>query len=486
MKSGLRTKALRGVKWSAIDRFGQNFTRFAIQIVLARLLLPEDFGLLAMVLVFVAIALGFTDMGLSAALVQKKDVDLDDLDTTFLLNCGLGALFTLVLILAAPLISDFYKQPRLTELLYYVSFGVFIRSLSRVQVAMLNRELAFRRLFYVTFPASLLSGGIAILLAYNGFGVYALIAHYLLQALIELVLLYSFGAWWPRFTFNRASFCAMFPYGSRLAVSGLISQVFEQLYTLAIGRVYAPADLGFYQRAVALKGLASGNLDFIVSRVTFPLFASIQEDVPRLKRGLLKSLEMTALICFPVMALVGGLSEPLILFLIGDKWLATAPFLKLLWVVGALYPVQSINVNIIKAIGRSDIHLRLEFVKKAFALVILFLTLRHGILAIIWGQLAVQGITFWINTMYPKRLLKIGRGEQLVALILPAALAAGVFGISYACAHLLSWPAFFELVMGTGGSAVYVAFMLVCFRRDLINFGLQSLKKRILRNRETI
>ncbi|MGJ8648961.1 MAG: lipopolysaccharide biosynthesis protein [Opitutaceae bacterium] len=478
-EEGLGNKALKGVKWSAIDRIGQSLTRFGIQIVLARLLLPEDFGLLAMVLVFVSVAIGFTDFGLSAALIQKKEVNDDDLNTAFIMNVLLGLAFTAVLIVAAPWISEFYRQPALTELLYCVSFGVLIRSLSRVQVALLNRELAFRRLFYVTFPAAVLSGLIAIVLACLGYGVYALIAHYLLQALFELILLFAFGKWWPRFSFNRASFMSMFPYGSRLAVSGLISQVFAQIYTLAIGRVYAPADLGFYQRAESLKGLASGNLDFIIRRVTFPLFASIQDDVVRLKRGMLKSLELTALISFTAMALVGGLATPMIEFLIGEKWLDAAPYLELLWIAGAMYPIHSINISIIKAIGRADLHLRLEIIRKVFSLGVLFVTIQHSIMAVVWGQLALQGVAFGINTFYPRRLLKVQRREQLSVLMLPGLIAVGVFIIGFSCAHLLSLSPFFELLLGSTLAGLFALLLLIIFRRDLVFVGWNVMAKRL-------
>ncbi len=283
------------MSWSAAERFSQHAVQFVVQLVLARILLPQQFGLIAMVVVFVAISRGITDAGFSQAIIQRDELTRSDLDTAFYCNLVLGAFFSIILWSAAPVIATFYREPELTPIVQAISFVVVLSSVGIVQQAQMIKALDFRRMLAVNIPATLLSGMAAVIMAVNGWGVWALVTLLLLQNALKSLIYWIVSPWHPGLSFSWSSFKSLVPYGSRLALAGVLQQIFNNLYVLFIGKFFVPVDVGFYQRADSFKKFGSENLNAITARVTFPLFARVQHEPERMKRGFLYAISLLAL-----------------------------------------------------------------------------------------------------------------------------------------------------------------------------------------------
>lgn len=459
-KEGLSQQMLGGVFWSAIDRFGQNAVRFFVQIFLARILAPEQFGLVAMVSVFIVIAKGITDAGFSQAIIQRKDLTHEDLCTVFYFNLSLSCGLMLAVWLAAPFIAQFYSQPELTSILRCISAVVIFDALGRIHLSQLTRKLHFRKLVKVTFIPAAVSGVLAIALAALGWGVWALAMQMLVQSALYSICLWFTSPFRPTLVFSWSSLSSLFSYGSKLAIAGFLNTVFNNIFTLVIGRVFGASDVGFYNRAVAFKNLASRNLAAIIGRVTFPVYAKLQDDLPRLRRGFLRSISVLAIIFFPLMGLLSGVSEPFVVFMIGEQWLPSADYLSILCLVGAAYPIHVANLNILKALGHSGVFLKLEIIKKIMVLSVLLVTYRYGILVMIWGQVLTTLMSFWINAYYTRVNVQIGYFEQLVVLVPPTLLAGAVFLVSSLVSGAIDSYSGVRLLLGclAGGAIAVVGF----------------------------
>ena len=305
-------QAKKGLLWSAFERFGLNGIVFLKSIILARLLVPEDFGLLAMVTVFTAIATGVTDFGFSQSVIQKKNLSHADQCTAFYLNLLIGALMTCVLFWGAPVVADFYRDPRLIPIMGCLSVSVFIGALGQVHRAQLIRELKFKLTAMVSLPATILSGIIVVVLALMGWGVWALVIGSLVERSITTLLLWFMSGWRPSLLFSRLSMCQMLPFGSKLAAGAVLRSVFDNIYVLVIGRYFPPIDVGYYQRAQSFNRMGSESLSGVIGRVAFPVLSRIQHEREKVGEILMRGQSILTLIFFPAMALMAGAAEPII------------------------------------------------------------------------------------------------------------------------------------------------------------------------------
>jgi teichuronic acid exporter len=452
-----------GVVWSACERFGQQGCVFVVQIVLARILAPEQFGLIAMVMVFMTMSGILVDAGFSRALIQRKDVGDTELSTIFYFNVAISFLMVGVLCLLAPLIAGFYQLEELTLILRVLSFRLILGAFGTIQSAILSRAMLFKRVFLVTLPSLLIAGGLAIYLAMNGFGVWALVAQTLSQSLLVSLALWFQSDWRPKLIFDMTCLKEMFPYGSRLALSSFLDRGFQSMYTLVIAKAFSVTDLAYFQRARSLQKLPVQNIHGILGRVTFPLFSSIQDDPPRMKRGMCKALQITTLFVFPGMALLSAISEPLIITLITDKWLPAVPYLKWLCLSGALFPMHAMNINVLLALGRSDLMLRLEVIKKCLVVMNILITYRFGIQAMVYGIVVTSFIALWINTYYTKKFIDYSCLGQLKD-VLPMICVAGViFAVNSVLIALmaLSAPVTLAVTLCIGGLILLIGVRFV-------------------------
>lgn len=461
--ASLSQKAASGIFWSATQRFGEQGVQFIVGIVLARILAPEQFGLLAMAMVFVAIGTGVTDAGFSSAVIQRQNLTQRDLSSVFYFNLFLGLLTAGFIWLVAPEIAGFYRMEELTNIVRVIAIAILLNALGQIHLSQLSKALKFRSILLASFPAICISGIVAIYLALTGWGVWALVVKALLQQTLTTTFLWLTSPWRPTMEFSSKSILSMLPYGSRLAVSGFLDRVFQNIYVLVIGRAFSAVDVGFYQRANQFKQIGAQNISGIVGRVMFPVYSTIQGDPVRLKRVFEKSLTLLALITFPLMALMAGIAESMILVLIGEPWLPAVPFLQILCIAGALYPIHSANLSILKALGHSKLFLRLEIIKKVLILAILMVTIHHGIIAILWGQVFFSFIALWINAYYSRRFIAMSYREQVMACKMGVSLAIIVGGAAFTISAALSLHQVTILALSllqTGGILIIAALLL--------------------------
>ena len=427
MADTLKNKTIHALFWSFLERFAQA-VQFVILIILARLLLPEEFGLIAMLTIFIAIAQSFINSGFGQALIQKQNATHIDECSIFYFNIFVGFLAAGLLCLAAPWIAGFYNQPLLVPLTCALSLNLIINAFGLVQTTLLTKHIDFKTQLKVGVIATVISGTIGVTMALNGFGVWSLVAHSLGSNFFRTILLWFFNTWRPSLIFSYASLRSMFAFGSRLLASGLLDTVFQNIYLVVIGKLFSPIALGFYSRAKELQQVPVNNISAIISRVTFPVFSSMQNDKPRLKRGVRKALTMLVMINFPIMIGLAIVAKPLVLVLLTEKWLPCVPYLQLLCAGGMLYTLHVINLNVLIAQGRSDIFFRLEILKKIVTVITIVVTYRWGIIAMIYGQIAASCLCYFLNAYYTGKMLGYPITEQIQDLM-PSLAMAGIMGL---------------------------------------------------------
>lgn len=435
MNNDLKTATSHGLFWSFFERIGQQGIQFFIAVLLARLLLPEQFGLIAMLAIFMAVAQSFVDSGFGSALIQKQDATHLDECSIFYFNILVGFLAAGLLFLAAPWIAAFYEIPLLTPLARVLSLNLIINAFGVIHSTLLTKRIDFKAQMKVSVIAAVLSGSIGVAMAYRGYGVWSLVAQSIASNVFQTVLLWFFLPWRPSWMFSWVSLRSMFPFGSKLLFSGLLDTIYNNLYLVVIGKMFSATDLGYYTRAEQTQRFPVVNLSSSVGRVTFPVFSSMQDDRARLKRGARKALSSLAMVNFPLMIGLAVVAKPLVLVLLTDKWLPCVPYLQLLCVVGLLYPLHVINLNVLMAQGRSDLFFRLEIYKKATITAAIFLTAPLGIIAMIYGQIATSVLHYYMNSYYTGRLISYPASEQLKDffpfLFLASLMGFGVFLAGY-------------------------------------------------------
>lgn len=439
MSDGLRSKTLHGLFWSFSNNLGQQGVHFVISIILARLLMPEEFGLIAMMMIFIAVARTFIFSGFGTALVQKRDATHLDECSVFYFNIVLGMAMAGLLCLAAPWIAAFYERPILVPLTRVMSLNLAIGAFGIVHTTLLFKRVDFKTQMKAGMIANVLSGFIGITMAYCGFGVWSLVAQSLGSNLFRTTLLWLFHRWRPAWAFSLASLRTMFSFGSKLLFSGLLDTVFDNLHLIVIGKLFSATDLGFFSRARGLQQLPVRNVSDSVGRVTFSIFCSIQDDKAFLKRGLRKALTTLAMLSFPMMIGLAVVARPLVLVLLTDKWLPCVPYLQLLCVAGALFPLHEINLNVLKAQGRSDLFLRLTILKKVMIVIAIAVTYRWGISAMIAGQIATECLSYWLSIRYTAKMLDYSITQQMRDLM-PSLTLASLMGVAVCALHYVSFP----------------------------------------------
>ena len=409
----LRSKTFHALAWSLAESVGVQGVRLVMGIVLARLLFPEEFGLIGMLTIFIAVAQSFLDSGFGAALIQKRNATQTDKCSIFYFNIVFGLITAGGLCLFAPWIAAFYKQPILTAVTRAMSVTLVVNSFSLIQSTILAKEIDFKTQTKASLIASVMSGILGITMAGRGFGVWSLVGQQMSSAICRTVLLWLWNSWRPALIFSFQSLREMFGFGSRLLASGILEQVFGNIYSLVIGKLFSAADLGYFTRAQTLGEVPSQTLSSMVGRVTFPVFAMIRDDTSRLKNGMKKAITTLVFINFPMMIGMAVVARPLVLVILSEKWAESIPYLQLLCMVGLLYPLHLINLNVLQALGRSDYFLRLEVIKKILIVINIVVTWQFGISAMICGMIAFSAIAYYLNSYYTGILVGYSAGEQL-------------------------------------------------------------------------
>jgi len=411
--------------WSFVENLANQGTNFIIGIVLARLLVPRDFGLIGMITIFIAISQSFIDSGFSQALIRKKDCSQADYSTVFYFNLLVGIVFYLLLFFSAGAISIFFKEPQLKLLVRVLGINLIISSLTIIQITQLTKRIDFKLQTRITVIFSIGSGVISIWMALNGFGVWSLVAKSLSQYALQTFFLWIWNGWRPSWLFDKKSFKEMFAFGAKLLISGLIDTTFKNIYYLVIGKYFSAVELGYYTRANQFQSLPSQNLTGIIQRVSYPVLASIQDDKIKLKSAFKKLTKSTMLVSFVLMIGMSAVAKPLVLTLIGEKWLPSVIYLKMLCIVYMLYPLHVLNLNMLKVQGRSDLFLRLEILKNMIAIPIIIISVFFGIKAMILGLLIITIISYFINSYWSGRMIDYSSIAQLKDILPSFVLSVG-------------------------------------------------------------
>ena len=478
MSSSLKKQAIHGAFWSFAERFGQQGVQFVTAVILARLLSPEEFGVIAMIAIFMALALAVIDSGFGTALIQKQDATHTDESTVFWFNILLGVLMAGCLFAAAPLIASFYDVPLLKPITRVFSLNLIINSFGIVQNSLLIKELAFKRRMHALMTSVVVSGAVGIFLAYQGFGVWSLVIQGLVMNGVRAVGLWVVHPWRPAFVFSGTSFRTLWRFGSKMLLSGLLATFFDNIYLMVIGKLYCAADLGFYQRAKRLMILTSQSLSQVVAQVNFPLLSRMQDDPDRMRRAFSKVLQTTLFVILPMMAGLAVVAPNFIYVLLGEKWMPCVPYLQILCIAGMFYPLHLLNLNVIVALGRSDLNLRLEIAKRMLTVFSILITYRYGVTAMLWGGLVCSLLALFLNTFYVHRFLQYGLFRQLQS-VHKTVLACGFMAIVvWGVARVVDGPIFVELLLQVvAGGSVFI-FLAWILKEPALLEGLAVIKER--------
>ncbi len=445
-QESLKNKTIKGVGWSAVDALlGQGVT-FIVGLVLARLLSPDEYGLIGICLIFTTVLNGIVDSGFSNALIRKKEVTDEDYNTMFTTNMAISIVLYVLLFISAPLVSDFFHRIELTALVRVTGLILFFNALSITQVTILTKNIDFKTKTKASLVSAIISGVIGIAMAFMGYGVWSLVAQQLSKQLLYTLCLWVLSKWWPKFTFYKDSFKYMWGFGWKLLASGILNNVWNQLYQVVIGRCYTSSTLGHYTRANEYASIFSSNLTLIVQRVSYPVLAEIQDDKERMVQGYRKVIKITMFVTAVCMISLGAVSEPLIYTLIGTKWQEAATYLPLICISMSLYPLHAINLNILQVLGRSDIFLYLEILKKIVGIVPIVIGIFCGIYYMLLTSILTGVISLYLNTWYTGKTLNYSFWTQLRD-IAPSYFTALVIALAVYFLKYLSLPYYVVLML---------------------------------------
>jgi O-antigen/teichoic acid export membrane protein len=445
----VKSKTIFGFFWSFAELISKQGIQLIVQIVLARLLSPEPFGLIGMITIFIAISMVFVQSGLDQALIREKNPGKEDFSTVFYFNLVISIIVYIIMYLFAPTVAAFFDEPQLVGILRVIMVVVIINAFAVIQRVILIRKVDFKTQTKISLIAGITSGIVAIIMALIGAGVWSLVAQQVIMKFIEMILLIFGNRWIPSPKFNKTLFKRYFNFGYKLLLSGLLDTIYKNIYFVIIGKFYPVTQLGYYTNATKLRDVSSQSVSQAIQKVTYPVFSSIQEDGKRLSASYKRLLKMTAFLNFPFMLGIAAIAPNLIPFLLGEQWIPSVVYFQLLCIAGMLYPIHAINLNILKVKNRSDLFLFLEVIKKLVLTILIFIAviLDYGIEGLIFAAIASSFISLAINTYYSAKEIKYSFLNQLKDM-LPSFVLAGFMSVMvYYVKDLLAIHVFINIVI---------------------------------------
>jgi O-antigen/teichoic acid export membrane protein len=468
----LKKAAISGIIWTFVQQFSTQLIAFGVSIVLARLLLPAEFGLIAMIGIFIGLGNALINGGLTQSLIRSQNLEEIDYATVFYFNLVGSVVVYLIVFFGAPYVADFYGHESLTAIIRVLSVNFIINAFAAVQATRLTKIMDFKTLLKVSVPSLIIASIVGISMAYKGYGVWSLVASAVVKSIAGTIQLWFWAKWTPIWAFSKVKFKQHFNFGFKLMLSSLLDIAFSNAYAIIIGKFFAPAQVGYFSRADTLQQLPVQNISTVLGSVTFPLFAKIQDDDIRLRMVYKKIMQMVVFIVSPTVIIMAFLAEPLFRFLFTEKWLPAVPYFQILCVNGILFPIHQYNLTILKVKGYSNLFLKLEIIKKVIIVIIVTISFQFGIFGLLYGSVVASILLFFINTHYSGKFLNYTAWAQIKDLlpIIFTALIAGVgtFGIDY----ILKGEDivdFFRLVFGsTTGVLLYIS-MSYIFKISSLN-----------------
>lgn len=447
MSKSLSEKSLSAIIWLLLDKLGSSSVNFIVTIILARLLSPEDFGLVAMVLVFFEFSSVFVESGFSAALIREKEISEIDKHTTFIFNFVSAIVLYSILFFSAPAIAAFFNQEILVWIVRIMGLNLLFNAFSIIQHATLIQQVHFKTQTKIRFLTTSLAGACAIALAYKGFGVWSLVVRFVLSDLMDAILLTVLNRWQPKAQFSWESFRRLFGFGSKILAAAILDKFFTHIYKLLIGKFFAAATLGFYTQANNFTNMVINTLFRTIHNVTYPVLAKLQDEHEKLKAGYRKILKLSSFVIIPALVILGVLAEPVLVTLVGEKWLPSAPMLQLLCLSGLTYHFSSINLNMLLVLGRSDLSLKLEVVKKINISIAIFTGLQFGIYGLIIGEVISSYVNLVINAYYSDKLLHYSIREQLKDIFPTVAFSTLIGGMLFFLKDYPALPGILNIIL---------------------------------------
>lgn len=463
----IKKQASQSVFWSAVERLSAQGIQLILSLIIARILLPSDYGLIAMLSIFLAIAQIFIDSGFANALIQRKDRTEQDYATVFYFNIVLSVIIYAILYFSAPLIAFFYEEPLLVSVTRVVGLTLIINSFGIVQQARLTIALDFKRQAKATLIAVCISGLAGIWLAYSGYGVWSLVYQTLINHLVRVILLSIFSRWRPIEGFSGESFRGLFGFGSKLLLSSLLHTIYTNLYTLVIGKKFSGIELGFFNRAFTLAQFPSTNFTNIIVRAIYPIQTRMQDDDEKLYHLFFQYLRMACFLIFPIMVAFCVMAEPLVRLVLTEKWLPAVPLLQILCIAFMWDPVMKINHNMLTVKGRSDFFLYAEIWKKVAGFSILFATIPLGVKAMCTGLVFYSFIDIFIISRYVRKITRITLRKQLRVLIPVILLTFSMGAVMYLFVRLLANPWLQIITASVAGACFYLGIAYIFRFREI-------------------
>lgn len=411
--SELKVEVFSGLFWTFFERIAAQGISFIISIILARILLPEEYGQIAIILVFINIFNVFVTSGFGESLVQKSNTTEKDFSTVFFCSLFVSILVYIIIHFLAPFIGEFYSSPTLVSALRVLALKIPISSISTIQHAYVEKKFLFKKFFFSTLGGTIISGIIGIILAINRYGIWALVFQYLINTFVDTLILFLIVPWKPSLQFSWESVRMLLGYGWKITLSALINNIYGEMYSLVIGKIYSSEQLAYYNRGNQFPSLIISNIDTSMSKVFFPTMSKLKENLSELKEFARKALKTTTFVIFPLLSGLIVIAEPLVTTVLTNKWIFCIPYLRLACLVYMLQPIQTINWQVIKAVGRSDLCLKLEIIKKIIGVFMLVTSIKFGLICVAFCNVISTVFFALINSFPNNRLIKYSIGEQI-------------------------------------------------------------------------
>lgn len=471
-----KAKVISSLFWKLLERGGTQGVQFLVQIVLARLLAPEQFGTIAIEMVFINLAQVFVQSGFNTALVQNKDADDVDFSSVLYLSLAVALVLYILLFFASPFISDFYRAPELTSVLRVIGVVLFFGAFNSIQNAYIAKHLLFKKLFYSSFGAIVISGLVGVAAAYIGLGVWALVLQQLFNQISVTIIMWFTVKWRPKLVFSWNRVKILFSFGWKLLASSLIDRLYLDLRPLIIGRIYDSSTLAFYNRGQQFPQVIVSNINGSIQSVMLPTLSAYQEDKVKVKSIMRRAIVTSSFFIFPLMIGMAIVAEPLVIIVLTDKWLSAVPFLQIFCFTYMLMPIHTANLQAINAIGRSDIFLKLEIVKKTYGIIILIISLPFGVYAMAIGELVSSLISSFVNAYPNKKLLNYGYGEQIKD-IAPSFVTSVIMGVLVYLVRFLNFSIWSTLIIQVALGVVIYIILAKLFRLDSFSYLLTTIRQ---------
>lgn len=472
-----RKKAVTGIFWTFTDAILLKGLSLLSFYILARLLTTEDYGINAFLVVFISVGNTFVESGLSNSLIRTKKTSQLDYSTVFWMNVFSAVILYTVLYFAIPYIIAYIDKPIPIAILRVSCLSIIISSFTTVQMAILTKEMQFRKLMFANIPSAVISPAIGVALAYYGYGVWALVAMVLATPLLQSISLWLASRWRPLFIFNIGKAKEHFSFGYKLLLSALLDTIFRNIYNVIIGKRYSLAALGQYERASTLNGYPTNILTTIVSKVTYPLLTNIKDNQEEISNAYRQILRVSLFISAPLMLGLVATAPSLIFFLLGEKFEEAIPYFQIICLASMLYPIHSINLNVLKVYGRSDLFLKLEIIKKILTIICIACAWNYGIIGLVWSTVAASILSLLVNTYYSEKLIHYSTKDQLLEMIPTLLVSLCMYGvILFIAQYTGSFPLILQILFNfIAGSLAYTLFSY-CFKLAPFNFLLKIIK----------